>query len=52
MDRDAVHDEIAFIRRTIEEGRGFIGARSPDMLVWGVAIAAGYLATYASVRGW
>jgi hypothetical protein len=52
MDEDAVHEQIAFIRRAIEEGRGFIGARSPDMLVWGVAIAAGYLATYASVRGW
>jgi hypothetical protein len=49
---DPVRDEIAFIRSAIEAGRGYAGARSPDMLVWGIAVAAGYLGTYATVRGW
>jgi hypothetical protein len=52
MSEDAVRDEIAFIRHAIEEGRGYVGRRSPDMLVWGIAIGAGYFATYATVRGW
>jgi hypothetical protein len=52
MTEDAVRDEIAFIRRAIEEGRGYASGRSPDMVVWGVAVALGYLGTYARVRGW
>lgn len=52
MTDDAVRDEIAFIRRAIEEGRGYASGRSPDMVVWGVAVAIGYLGTYARVRRW
>jgi hypothetical protein len=52
LSQDAVRDEIAFIRHAIEEGRGYVGKRSPDMLVWGIAIGVGYIATYAGVRGW
>jgi hypothetical protein len=52
MDQDAAREEIAFIRRTIEQGRRIAGAWSPDMLVWGVAIAIGYFGTYARVRGY
>jgi hypothetical protein len=48
----AVRDEIAFIRRAIEEGRGYAAARSGDALVWGVLIAAAALGTYARIRGW
>src|SRR5712691_3225641 len=51
MNEDAVRDDIAFIRRTIEEGRRFAGTWSADMLVWGIAVAIGYFGTYARVRG-
>jgi hypothetical protein len=49
---DRVREDIAFIRRAVEQGRGYAGACGLDMLIWGVAIAAGYLGTYARVRGW
>src|ERR1700731_87256 len=49
---DALRDEIAFIRRAIEEGRGYAINWGGDMLVWGVAIAAAYLGCFASTRGW
>jgi hypothetical protein len=52
MAEDDVRDEIAFIRRALEEGRGFFAARGPDLVVWGVAIALMYLGIYASIRGW
>jgi hypothetical protein len=52
MDEDAAREDIAFIRRTIEQGRRIAGAWSPDMLVWGIAIALGYFGTYARVRGY
>lgn len=45
-------DDIAFIRRTVEDGRSYAQGRSPDLLVWGVAIAGGYFTTYAHLRGW
>jgi hypothetical protein len=45
-------ENLAFIRRTLEEGRVYARGRSPDLLIWGVAVASGYLATYAFVRGW
>jgi hypothetical protein len=51
MDQDAAREDIAFIRRTIEQGRRVACAWSPDMLVWGVAVAIGYFGTYARVRG-
>jgi hypothetical protein len=49
---DSVRDDIAFIRRAVEQGRGFATRRSLDMLVWGVAVALGYLGTYATVVRW
>jgi len=49
---DRAREDIAFIRRAIEEGGAYATACSPDMLVWGLAIALGYLGTYAFVRGW
>ena len=52
MNQDAARDDIAFIRRTLEQGRRVAGAWSPDMLMWGIAIAIGYFATYARVRGY
>jgi hypothetical protein len=52
MDQDAAREDIAFIRRSIEQGRRIAGAWSPDMLVWGIAIAIGYVGTYARVRGY
>ena len=52
MSEDGVREDIAFIRRTIEDGRAYATTRGPDMVVWGVVVAVGYLATYAYVRGW
>jgi hypothetical protein len=52
MNEDAAREDIAFIRRTMEQGRRIAGAWSPDMLVWGIAIAIGYFGTYARVRGY
>jgi len=49
---DKAREDIAFIRRAIEEGGAYATARSPDMLVWGIAVALGYVGTYAFVRGW
>lgn len=52
MVEDQARADIAFIRRSIEEGGAYATGRSPDMLVWGVAVAIGYLATYGYIRGW
>ena len=52
MVEDQAREDIAFIRRAIEEGGAYATARSPDMLVWGIAVAIGYLATYSFVSGW
>ena len=49
---DSVRDDIAFIRHAIEQGRGYAGRHSLDLLIWGVALAIGYLGTYAVVTGW
>jgi hypothetical protein len=51
MNEDAAREDIAFIRRTIEQGRQVVGSWRADGVVWGVVIAAGYLGTYARVRG-
>ena len=50
--KDSVREDIAFIRHAIEQGRGYAGAHSFDLLVWGIALAKGYLGTYATVTGW
>ena len=52
MIEDRAREDIAFIRRAIEEGGAYAAGCSPDMLVWGVVIAIGYLGTYGFVRGW
>ena len=52
MIEDQAREDIAFIRRAIEEGGAYATARSPDMLVWGIAVAIGYLGTYGFIRGW
>jgi hypothetical protein len=52
MSENDLREEIAFIRRAIEEGRGYATGWSGDMMVWGVLIAAAYLGTYATRRGW
>jgi hypothetical protein len=49
---DRAREDIAFIRRAIEEGGAYATASSPDMLVWGIAVAIGYLGTYGFIRGW
>jgi len=49
---ETLREEIAFIRRAIEEGRGYATGWSGDMIVWGVLIAGAYLGTYATRRGW
>jgi hypothetical protein len=52
MIEDQAREDIAFIRRAIEEGGAYATASSPDLMVWGIAIAIGYLGTYAFIRGW
>ena len=52
MVEDQAREDIAFIRRAVEEGDAYATASSPDMLVWGIAVAIGYLGTYACIRGW
>src|SRR5262245_24377557 len=52
MNDDSVRDDIAFIRHAIEQGRAYAGSHSLDLLVWGTALAVGYVGTYASVSGW
>jgi hypothetical protein len=52
MIEDQAREDIAFIRRAIEEGSAYATASSPDLLVWGIAVAIGYLGTYGFVRGW
>ena len=52
MIEDRAREDIAFIRRAIEEGGAYATASSPDLLVWGIAVAIGYLGTYGFVRGW
>jgi len=49
---DQAREDIAFIRRAIEEGGAYATASSPEMLVWGIMLAIGYLGTYGFVRGW
>jgi hypothetical protein len=51
MNEDAVREDIAFIRRTIEQGRQVAITWGPDLLVWGLAVAIGYFGTYARIRG-
>jgi hypothetical protein len=51
MNEDAVRDDIAFIRRTMEQGRQVAVTWGADTLVWGIAVAIGYFGTYARVRG-
>jgi len=52
MTQEQAREDIAFIRRAIEEGSAYATASSPDMLVWGIAVAIGYLGTYGFVAGW
>ncbi len=49
--KDTVRDEIAFIRRAIEEGRSYAHVHGVDMIVWGVLMGIGYLGNYARVAG-
>jgi hypothetical protein len=49
---DQAREDIAFIRRAIEEGGAYATASSPDMLVWEIAVAIGYLGSYGFLRGW
>jgi hypothetical protein len=45
-------DDIALIREAIEEGHGYAARCGPGMVVCGIALAAGFIATYAFIRGW
>src|SRR5215468_9688968 len=51
MIEDQAREDIAFIRQAVAEGRNYATARSPEMLIWGIALAIGYFGTYAFVRG-
>jgi hypothetical protein len=42
-------DDIAFIRQAVADGRTFAFGRSPDILVWGVALAVGFFANYVAI---
>jgi hypothetical protein len=43
-------DDIAFIRQAVADGRAFAFGRSPDILVWGLALALGFFANYAALE--
>ncbi len=49
---DRVREDIALIREAIEDGRGYATTNGPSLVVWGVALAAGFVATYAFDRGY
>jgi hypothetical protein len=49
---DRARDDIALIREAIEEGHGYAARCGPGMIVWGIALAAGFVATYAFCRNW
>jgi hypothetical protein len=51
VDND-VRDDIAFIREAIGQGRRYACESGTGLIVWGAALAAGHVATYAFVRGW
>jgi hypothetical protein len=51
MNEDAAREDIAFIRWAVERGREVAVRWSADCVVWGVAIAVGYVGTYARIRG-
>src|SRR5438093_1145410 len=50
MDNNAAREDLAFIRAAIEEGRSYATGRSPDMVVWGIAIATAFLANLPWLR--
>jgi hypothetical protein len=52
MIEDRAREDIAFIRHAVEDGRNFATASSPDIMIWGIAVAVGYLMTYAFVQRW
>lgn len=52
MTDEQARDDLALIREAIEEGRGYATRCGPDMLVWGLAVALGYLGTYGVLSGW
>jgi hypothetical protein len=43
-------DDIAFIRQAVADGRAFAFGRSPDILIWGIALAIGFFANYAALE--
>jgi hypothetical protein len=43
-------DDIAFIRQAVADGRTFAFGRSPDILVWGIALAVGFFANYEALK--
>jgi len=47
-----LRDDIAFIRAAIEDGRGYATRSGPGMVIWGIALSCGFVASYAFVRGW
>ena len=51
-DDNRLRDDIAFIREAIEDGRAYAARSGPGMIWWGGALAGGFAATYAFVRGW
>ena len=50
MSEHAIEDDIAFIRRTVADGRQFARGRSADLLVWGLVVPVGDIANYAHLR--
>jgi hypothetical protein len=51
MTDDQARADIALIRAAVDQGRAYALARSPDMIVWGLLVGAGYLGTWAIVTG-
>ncbi len=51
MTDDQARADIALIRTALDQGRAYASARGPDMIVWGLLVAAGYLGTWAIATG-
>jgi len=51
MTDDEARADIAAIREMLESGRSHAASCGPDIALWGIAVAIGYLGTYAFVRG-
>jgi hypothetical protein len=49
---EQARDDLALIRQALDDGHRYATRSGPGMMIWGIALAAGFVATYARVRQW